>query len=189
MRCHGDEIIKSKVLSPADVEHKGILRTLRQSNKFFTPPSLLTAAAENELRVDVPLNMRIDRHVMQTEAEKGHAVEPRWTCVDGQGLEAMSSACSIVGFFVGYDVLASNKSSTITTSRKGQCEHNLDWKMVPPLCRPNLSGPGHVQAPGSSSAGSAATANNEQRAQTHQLRAMADKRAPWNLSSDSDNEA
>jgi len=72
---------------------------------------------------------------MQSLAEKGKTGEPRWSCIDAGGLEVISSGCSVVGFFIGYGVLS--KSSQVTTSRKKQAEHNLDWAMLPPLCRPD----------------------------------------------------
>ncbi len=49
----------------------------------------------------------------------------------------MSSHCSVVGFFIGYAPASGAKKSTITSSRQGQAERNVDWMALPPLCRPD----------------------------------------------------
>ena len=74
---------------------------------------------------------------MQTEAEVGHTGEAKWTNIDQCGIEVMSSHCSVVGFFIGYAPASGAKKSTITSSRQGQAERNVDWMALPPLCRPD----------------------------------------------------
>ena len=52
--------------------------------------------------------------------QQTHTGEARWTNMDSQCYEVISSGCAIVGFFVGYGVAQ---------------ECTINWKLMPPLCR------------------------------------------------------
>ena len=61
--------------------------------------------------------------------------EARWTNMDNQCYEAVSSGCAIVGFFVGYGVSQGKKTGDLCESRAGDAECTIDWELMPPLCR------------------------------------------------------
>ena len=60
--------------------------------------------------------------------------------MDNYLIEAMSSGCAIVGFFVGYSVMVGKKYSDACESRLGQAETSVDLMLLPPLCRPDNLG-------------------------------------------------
>ena len=137
--AHHSGVAGHRQITAEDVRSKGLFRCLRDVGVSFDYPELRDLAERKCLPVDPELNKRLNRHAMQTSAEQGNRGEPRWTCMDCTGLECMSSSCSIVGFWVGYDKYRGRKNSNITMSRKGQAEHNVDWSRLPPMCRPNVS--------------------------------------------------
>ena len=52
-------------------------------------------------------------------------------------MEVCSSGCATVGFFVGYSVALGKRYNGLCKSREGDAETNIDWGLMPPLCRPN----------------------------------------------------
>ena len=74
---------------------------------------------------------------MQREAQTTHTGEARWTHMDNQCYEAISSGCAIVGFFVGYGVAQGSKNNDLCQSRVGDAECSINWMLMPPLCRPD----------------------------------------------------
>ena len=83
---------------------------------------------------DPEIQERMDRKAMQ-KAQTTHMGEERWSNVDNHLIECISSGCLIVGFFVGYS--AATKTSGLCESRMKDAETNIDWSMMPPLCRPD----------------------------------------------------
>ena len=83
------------------------------------------------------MQKRAVRNEMQREAETSHRGEARWTNMDNYLIERMSSACAIVGFFVGYGVALGKNSTDLCQSRAGQAETTIDFTLLPPLCRPD----------------------------------------------------
>ena len=69
------------------------------------------------------------------KAQTTHTGEERWSNLDNFCIECISSSCSIVGFFVGYGVALGKGSSDLCESRVKDAETNIDWRMMPPLCR------------------------------------------------------
>ena len=86
---------------------------------------------------DPEIQQRRSRKAMQMKAQTTHTGEERWSTLDNQCVECISSGCSIVGFFVGYGVALGQKVSDLCESRKKDAETNIDWSMMPPLCRPD----------------------------------------------------
>ena len=72
---------------------------------------------------------------MQRDTQKTHTGEARWTNMDNQCYEVISSGCAIVGFFVGYGVAQGKKNTDLCASRAGDAECTINWKLMPPLCR------------------------------------------------------
>ena len=89
------------------------------------------------MRFDPEIQERSDRWAMQMKAQTTHTGEERWTNVNSDLDEVFSSGCSIVGLFVGYSVAQGNKSNDLCQSRSTDAETNIDWNMMPPLCRPD----------------------------------------------------
>ena len=55
--------------------------------------------------------------------------------LDRECYENRSSMCSIVGFFIGYSCAEGKHKAGTTTSRVGEAENKLRWRLIPPLCR------------------------------------------------------
>ena len=67
--------------------------------------------------------------------QQTHTGEARWTNMDSQCYEVISSGCAIVGFFVGYGVAQGKKHTDLCASRAGDAECTINWELMPPLCR------------------------------------------------------
>ena len=87
--------------------------------------------------IDPELRNRQHRVEMQRKAQTTHTGEARWTNMDQNCYEVMSSGCAIVGFFVGYGVAQGKNKGGLCSSRAGDAECTIDWKLMPPLCRPD----------------------------------------------------
>ena len=72
---------------------------------------------------------------MQQKAQTTHTGEERWTNMDSNCYEVISSGCAIVGFFVGYGVSQGKKKGGLCSSREGEAECTINWELMPPLCR------------------------------------------------------
>eukprot|EP00974_Lingulodinium_polyedra_P117561 11163706-Lingulodinium_polyedra.AAC.1 len=66
---------------------------------------------------------------MQTGCGKSRAGEQRWTDVDSEFYEYISSQVAIVGF---YGTAHGKNTSLITTSRLLQAGMSIDWSIMPP---------------------------------------------------------
>ena len=89
------------------------------------------------MQIDPELQKRVSRKAMQEKAQKTHTGEERWTNIDRHFIEVCSSACAIVGFFVGYSVALGRNNSDLCLSRRGDAEVTIAWGLIPPLCRPD----------------------------------------------------
>eukprot|EP00974_Lingulodinium_polyedra_P123718 11187869-Lingulodinium_polyedra.AAC.1 len=69
---------------------------------------------------------------MQTGCEKSHTGEQRWTVVDSEFYEYVSSQIAIVGFGVGYGTTHGKNTSPINPSRLKQAEMSINWGIMPP---------------------------------------------------------
>ena len=69
--------------------------------------------------------------------QQTHTGEARWTNMDSQCYEVISSGCAIVGFYVGYGVAMGKQTSDLCKSRKEDAETTINWDLMPPLCRPD----------------------------------------------------
>ena len=108
-----------------------------EGDRKFDTPAMKQDANQYRLRVDPELHKRQSRGDMQREAQTTHTGEARWTNMDQNCYEAISSGCAIVGFFVGYGVSQGKKKGGLCSSREGEAECTIDWKVMPPLCRPD----------------------------------------------------
>ena len=101
----------------------------------YTTPAWRNACEKCSMPFDPEIQARMDRKAMQRKAQTTHTGEERWSNLDNELIECISSGCSIVGLFVGYSV--ATKNSGLCESRMKDAETNIDWSMMPPLCRPD----------------------------------------------------
>ena len=86
---------------------------------------------------DPEIIKRSSRGAMQKTAQTTHTGEERWTNMDQNCFEVISSGCAIVGFFVGYGVALGKVVGDLCPSRQDDAEVTIDWNLMPPLCRPD----------------------------------------------------
>ena len=108
---------------------------MHEKKATFETDEMKDDCLKRQLKLDPEIHKRQSRGDMQRDAQAGHTGEARWTNMDGQCYEVMSSGCAIVGFFVGYGVALGKEKNGLCTSRTLQAESTIDWGMVPPLCR------------------------------------------------------
>jgi hypothetical protein len=116
-----------------EIKQKGVLRKIREKDTLFDPQELRSAAEKGDF-MPYEEHKRTSRWQMQSEAEKTHTGEAKWTNVSWDGSEMVSSHCSVVGFFIAY---GPHTKKMMCGSRDSMAAHNLDWKSLPPLCRPD----------------------------------------------------
>ena len=110
---------------------------MTQRGRKYMTPEWREACHSYSMPFDPEILKRSDRRAMQMKAQTTHTGEERWTNLDQDLVECLSSGCSIVGFFVGYSVAQGNKSNDLCQSCSTDAENNIDWNMMPPLCRPD----------------------------------------------------
>ena len=116
---------------------EGFCKWMHEKEKGWKSASWEELCNMNKMPLDPTMQKRAVRNEMQREAETSHRGEARWTNMDNYLIECMSSACAIVGFFVGYGVALGKNSTDLCQSRAGQAETTIDFTLLPPLCRPD----------------------------------------------------
>ena len=132
-----DRVIEAKGGTIEEVHQKGFIRWMLQKERTFDTETMQDDCANYQMRLDPELLKRHSRGDMQQDAQTTHTGEARWTNMDNQCYEAISSGCAIVGFFVGYGVAQGKKTSDLCASRLDNAECTIDWQLMPPLCRPD----------------------------------------------------
>ena len=131
-----DRVIEAKEGTFEEVRQKGFIQWVLEGKRTFDTEALKKDCDNNKMRFDPELHKRLSRGDMQRDAQAGHTGEARWTNMDGQCYEVISSGCAIVGVFVGYGVSVAKDKSGLCKSRKNNAECTVNWDLMPPLCRP-----------------------------------------------------
>ena len=128
-----DSVIEEKGGTIEEVRQKGFIRWMLEKGATFDTETY--DCLNYRMKFDPEIHKRQSCGEMQKEAQTTHTGEARWTNMDGQCYEVISSGCAIVGFFVGYGVALCKEKNGLCASRKGQAESTINWELMPPLCR------------------------------------------------------
>ena len=131
-----EAVIEAYKGETSEVRQLGFIRWMLHGDRRYMTPEWRQACSEHSMPFDPEIQERRSRKAMQMKAQTTHTGEERWSNLDNHCIECISSGCSIVGFFVGYSV-ALGKRNDLCESRKKDAETNIDWNMMPPLCRPD----------------------------------------------------
>ena len=130
-----DAVIKQKHGTTEEVRQQGFIWWMLDGEKEFITKSIQDKCYTFQMPFDREINDRRHRVTMQKQAQATHTGEDRWTNLDQNCYEMMSSNCAIVGMFVGYSPALGNKHTDLCESRADDAETTIDWEMMPPLCR------------------------------------------------------
>ena len=131
---HVEDFVKEQGWTFKEINEKGICRKCTETETSFRPKKILREYETMDFWPDEMLERRKDRLKMQDESEKTHMGETPWTNVDNMGYEVVSSRCSVVGMLVGH---AATIAKAITGSRAQTGTQGVDFRFLPPLCRPD----------------------------------------------------